>query len=455
MSEIVTSNPATEEVLERFDYHDPVQTEQTVQAARRAFNAWRFTPVPERAQAIAALGRLLRERRDDLVALAVREMGKPIAQARAEVEKCAWCCEHFATHAAEYSADLTVVEGPPRAAVTFRPLGVILAIMPWNFPYWQVVRAAVPALTAGNAVLLKHADNVTRCALTIEELARDAGFPEGLFGVLLLPHDRTDALIADPRIAGVTLTGSDRAGAAVAAAASAALKKTVLELGGSDAYIVLADADLDEAVRTAVTARFQNNGQSCIAAKRFIVEETVHDAFVERFVHAASALRVGDPASEETELGPLARADLRATLHDQVRASIAAGARPVLGGHPLETRGWYYAPTVLTNVVPGMRVFDEETFGPVAAVVRARDTDHAVTLANASPYGLGAAVWTRDVELGQRIAERLACGTVAINGMVASDPRLPFGGVKRSGYGRELSVFGMREFVNVQVVWSP
>jgi len=380
-------------------------------------------------------------------------MGKPLAQGEAEAEKCAWACDYYAEHAEQFLSPVARPTDATRSYVRFDALGPVLAIMPWNFPFWQVFRFAAPALAAGNAGLLKHAPNVSRCALEIEQLLREAGFPDGLFRAVLLPNEAVAPVIADPRICAVTLTGSDRAGSQVAQQAGRHLKKSVLELGGSDPFIVLADANLDEAARTAAEARLLNSGQSCIAAKRFIVVEPVFDRFLERFVAAVAARRLGDPLAPGTEVGPQARADLRANLQRQVEESVRRGAKLVLGGRVPEGPGFFYPPSVLTAVANGMPAFDEEVFGPVAAVIRVRDDADAVRVANASPYGLGAAVWTEDRERGERLAAELEVGSVFVNGLVKSDPRLPFGGVKRSGYGRELSEFGLREFVNVKSVW--
>jgi acyl-CoA reductase-like NAD-dependent aldehyde dehydrogenase len=450
---LTTIDPATGRVAERFPLMTPAQIEAKLSEAFGAWRAWSLRGVEQRAEVLRSVAGCLRAQRDALAIVAVREMGKPVVQARAEIEKCAWACDYFAEHGAEMLAPQEVPSNATRSFVAFRPLGVVLAIMPWNFPYWQVFRAAAPALMAGNTVVLKHAPNTTRCGLEIERVVAQAGAPLGLLGTLLVTNETVDALVADERIAAVTLTGSERAGIAVGAAAGAALKKCVLELGGSDAFVVLADADLERAAQTAVAARFQNNGQSCIAAKRFIIETAVYDAFLERFAELARAQRIGDPMDEQTQLGPCARSDLRATLHEQVRATLARGARLVLGAEPLPGPGYYYAPTIIENVVPGMRMFDEEVFGPAAAVVRARDLDHAIELANASAYGLGFSIWTHDAEKARALCARVQAGAVFVNGMVASDPRLPFGGVKKSGYGRELSVFGIREFTNVQTVW--
>lgn len=450
---IRTIDPSTGAELERFDYMPRQRIDALLDAALRAAKQWRDMGVAERATLLRGVASGLRARRDDLAATAVREMGKPIAQARAEIEKCAWCCDYFADHTADMLSPRDAPSNAARSYVAFRPLGVVLAIMPWNFPYWQVFRAAAPALMAGNALVLSHAPNTTRCGLEIERLFVDAGAPQGLLTTLLASHETVDALIADRRIDGVTLTGSERAGVAVASAAGASLKKSVLELGGSDAYVVLADADLERAAQTAVTARFQNNGQSCIAAKRFIVDASVYDEFLASFVERARTQKLGNPMEEQTQLGPCARHDLRTTLHGQIAATLERGASLALGGRAIEGPGYYYEPTIVSDVLPGTRMFDEEVFGPAAAVVRANGVDDAIRLANASSYGLGFSIWTGEPAAAERIAERVEAGAVFVNGMVASDPRLPFGGVKKSGYGRELSSFGIHEFTNVQTVW--
>ena len=395
---------------------------------------------------------LLRERSERYAALITSEMGKPIAEAEAEVEKCARTCEHYADHAAEYLAATPVETESLESYVAYEPLGTILAIMPWNFPFWQVFRAGVPILMAGNAVVLKHASNVPQCALAVEEALRDAGFPEGLLCAVLVAGGDIERLIDDERIAAVTLTGSSEVGARIASLAARRLKKQVLELGGSDPFIVLADADLAYAARTAARARNQNNGQSCIAAKRFIVEEAVADEFGALFADAVRALRVGDPTDRDTNVGPLARGDLREALERQVAESRRMGAEAIVGGDRVNGRGYFYAPTILDGVTDAMPAFREETFGPVAALIRARDLDHAVGLANDTPYGLGAAIWTRDLEASKAIARRIEAGGVFVNGIVASDPRMPMGGVKASGYGRELGQHGIWEFTNIQTV---
>jgi acyl-CoA reductase-like NAD-dependent aldehyde dehydrogenase len=380
-------------------------------------------------------------------------MGKPIVEAEAEVEKCAIGCEYFARAASVLLADEPMASNATESYVGFRPLGTVLAIMPWNFPLWQVFRFAAPALMAGNVGILKHAANVTGCALAIEEIFTACDAPPGLFATIVVPGREMERIVADARIAAVTLTGSEAAGSSVASIAGKHIKKSVLELGGSDAFIVLADADLDAAATTAVKARFQNTGQSCIAAKRFIVEDRAYDDFLEAFVAKARELVVADPLERATQVGPLARADLRDSLAKQVEATRNQGARVALGGKALERAGFFYEPTILADVDESQTAFREETFGPAAAVVRARDVAHAVELANDSEFGLGGNLWTRDLERARGLAARLESGSVFINGMTASDPRLPFGGVKKSGYGRELSEYGIKEFVNVQTVW--
>jgi succinate-semialdehyde dehydrogenase/glutarate-semialdehyde dehydrogenase len=450
---IESINPATEEVLARFDEATPAEVEAALTRAETCFREWRRVSIEDRAALMRAAAAYLRREKERLGLLITLEMGKPITQAEAEVEKCAWACGYYADNAAAFLAPIRRESAASESYIAFEPLGPVLAVMPWNFPFWQVFRFAAPALMAGNVGILKHSSNVPQCALAIDRVFREAGFPEGAFQTLLVGSRAVEGLIADERVRAVTLTGSDAAGSKVAEAAGRALKKTVLELGGSDPFVLLADADIEAAVRTGVTARNQNTGQSCIAAKRFIVVESLADEFAARFADAVSRLRVDDPAQRETEVGPLARADLRDDLAGQVRRSVEAGARVVCGGHAPERRGYFYLPTVLTGVEPGMPAFDEETFGPVAALVRARDDADAIALANRSKYGLGASIWTRDIQRAKAIASDVEAGSVFINGMVASDPRLPFGGVKRSGYGRELSEFGIREFVNVQTVW--
>jgi succinate-semialdehyde dehydrogenase/glutarate-semialdehyde dehydrogenase len=447
----VTVDPSTGAVLERFERMTGAQVDARLQSAADAFLSWRRSSVDERVALVRSIGNQLRSQRERLAATAVREMGKPIVQALAEVDKCAACCGYFAAEGARMLQPQPVAQTRGRY-VAFRPLGVLLAIMPWNFPYWQVFRAVIPALIAGNAVLLKHAENTTRCGLEIEDLLRDAGVPFGLFSTLLVSDDDADAAVADARVTAVTLTGSERAGTAVGRAAGAALKKCVLELGGSDPFVVLADADLDAAASTAVFARFQNNGQSCIAAKRFIVESPAYDAFLERFVRLAGAQLVGDPTEPATQIGPCARADLRDALAAQVLESVAAGGRLALGGGSIDRPGFYFAPTVVCDPPPGSPMREREVFGPAAAVIRANDERDAIRIANETEYGLGCSIWTKDEPRGEALAAEIDAGMVFVNALVASDPALPFGGVKRSGYGRELSYFGLHEFSNVQTV---
>jgi len=449
-----SENPATGEPLAEYRAHSEQGLHARLERCAEAFEEWSKRPVEARAGVLLRAAGLLRERRDELARLATLEMGKTLASAEAEVEKCAWACEHFSREAPALLAREPVATDARDSAVRHDPLGVLLAIMPWNFPYWQAFRAAAPALAAGNTVALKHASNVTGCALVMERLWHDAGLPDAAFTVLLAAGERATALVAHPAVAAVTLTGSEPAGAAVGAACGRALKKCVLELGGSDAFVVLADADLAEAARQAALARILNNGQSCIAAKRFVVVESVAEEF-ERYLKAAlGALRMGDPLRRDTDLGPLARPDLVAELHRQVRESLAAGARLELGGEPAPGPGCFYPATLLTGVEPGMPAFDEETFGPLAPVTRARDTAHAIELANRSRFGLGASLWTADLDAARGLERSLEVGSVFVNATVRSDPRLPFGGVKRSGHGRELGRWGLREFVNVKTVWS-
>lgn len=446
-------NPATEAVIRDYPELSPEETDERLDFARQTFDFWRRASFEERGLLMARAAEVLRRRKGELAALMTSEMGKVIVQAEAEVEKCAWVCDFYAERAEGFLSEEAVQTDASRSYVRFDPLGPVLAVMPWNFPLWQVFRFAAPALMAGNVGLLKHASNVPGCALAIEEVFREAGFPKGAFQTLLVGSKVVEAVVRHPAVTAVTLTGSDPAGRSVAAAAGAALKKTVLELGGSDPFVVLRDADVAKAARTAAQARCINNGQSCIAAKRFIVEAPVFEAFEREFVKAMSGLTVGDPADRKTEVGPLARQDLMEDLHDQVYRSLKAGAQLKCGGKRLPVRGFFYPPTVLSRVEPGMAAFEEETFGPVAALALAEDADHAVALANASPFGLGACLWTADLALAGRLAAEIESGSVFVNGMVKSDPRLPFGGVKLSGYGRELSAFGIREFVNVKTVW--
>jgi acyl-CoA reductase-like NAD-dependent aldehyde dehydrogenase len=450
---IESINPATEEVLARFDPSSERQVQDALEAAHSAFLDWRHARMDERARRMREAAVVLRKDAERYARLITLEMGKPITEAKAEIEKCAWNCDFYAENAARFLADEPVPTNARRSLVAFEPLGVVLAIMPWNFPFWQVFRFAAPALMAGNAAVLKHASNVPQCALAVEEVFEKAEFPRGLFRTLLVPGAAIEPIVEDDRIQAVTLTGSSDTGTRIAQLAGRALKKTVLELGGSDPYVVLADADVGLAAKTAAKARTFNSGQSCIAAKRFIADRRVADEFERRFAESLRALRVGDPLDPETQVGPLARADLRESLERQVDQSVKLGARVVVGGRRLDRPGWFYAPTLLADVTDEMPVFREETFGPVAALLQVADTEDAIRAANDTPYGLAASLWTRDLAVGEALARRIDAGTVFINGQVSSDPRLPFGGVKRSGYGRELSTFGIREFVNVQTIW--
>jgi succinate-semialdehyde dehydrogenase/glutarate-semialdehyde dehydrogenase len=447
-------NPATGERIREYPEAKPREVRAAIEGAHAAFLGWRRTPFAERARPMREAARLLRAQAPKHAVRMAEEMGKPVRDGRAEVEKCAWACEFYAENAERFLAPEPVATDARRSFVAYGPLGVVLAVMPWNFPFWQVFRFAAPALMAGNAAVLKHASNVPGCALAIEALLREAGFPEHLFRSLLVPGRKVAALIRHPRVAAVTLTGSTAAGRAVARTAGEALKKAVLELGGSDPYLVLDDADLAAAARVCVAARLTNGGQSCIAAKRFVVVEALRKPFEEECLERMRAAVMGDPLREETTLGPQARRELRDELHAQVRRSIEAGARLLLGGEIPPGPGAFYPPTVLTDVRKGMPAFDEELFGPVAAIVPVRDEAEAIAVANDSAFGLGAAVFTADAARGERIAEReLEAGACFVNAQVRSDPRLPFGGIKASGFGRELSYHGIREFVNVKTVY--
>jgi succinate-semialdehyde dehydrogenase/glutarate-semialdehyde dehydrogenase len=450
---IASVNPATGETLRTFDEHDDDAVERMLDRAVAAQRAWSRVPVAERAAMLGRVAGLLDERRQELGQLMTLEMGKPIGAAVAEAEKCATACRWYAEHAEALLRPEVVADGAgERGEVRFLPIGVVLAVMPWNFPFWQVVRFAAPALLAGNAGLLKHASNVPQCALALEVLFRDAGAPAGLFQALLVGSGRVDAILSDARVAAVTLTGSEPAGSAVGATAGRLIKKSVLELGGSDPFVVMPSADVARAAATAVTARTINNGQSCIAAKRFVVHERVADAFTRDLVAAMEGLVVGDPLDPATQVGPLATPGIVDDIDRQVRESVAAGARVLTGGRRLDRRGNFYAPTVLVDIPPGAPADAEETFGPVASIFRVPDLDAAIRVANATPFGLGASAWTTDPAEAERFATELEAGSVFINAMVASDPRYPFGGVKRSGYGRELAAYGLREFVNVKTV---
>ncbi|MBA4791752.1 MAG: NAD-dependent succinate-semialdehyde dehydrogenase [Rhizobiales bacterium] len=450
---ILSVNPATGAELARFEADTPAAVDAALSAAASAQAKWARVPVSERVELLRRMARVLRAGKERYGLLITQEMGKPLPEAEAEVEKSAWNCDFYADAAPRFLADEVTDSNASESAVVFDPLGVVLAIMPWNYPFWQFFRFAAPAFAAGNGAILKHANNVPQCARAIAEVMRDAEAPEGLFSTLLIDSGAVAGLIADDRIAAVTLTGSTEVGMIVAAQAGKALKKQVLELGGSDPFIVLADADIEAAAATAVKARFINVGQSCINAKRFIVEESVADRFADAFCAGVARLKVGDPLERDTNIGPMARANLRDTLHDQVERSVKAGAVLRAGGTPLDGPGFFYPPTVLDHVQPHMAAACEETFGPAAAIIRVKDAEEAIARANAIEFGLGAALWTADLARGKALARRIEAGAVFINGMTASDPRLPFGGIKKSGYGRELGVYGIREFVNIKTVW--
>jgi succinate-semialdehyde dehydrogenase/glutarate-semialdehyde dehydrogenase len=452
MATLHSVNPATGEVLARFEEISDAEQERRLSRAAEAFRSWRRRPFAERAQLLGRAADALERGKERFGRLMTVEMGKTLRSAVAEAEKCAWGCRFYAENGERFLADEEVRASASRAFVRCLPLGPVLAVMPWNFPFWQVFRFAAPAVMAGNVALLKHASSVPRCALAVEEVFEEAGFPQGVFQTLLVGSGRVQRLVEDPRVVAVTLTGSESAGAAVAAAAGKALKKTVLELGGSDPFIVLPSADLDAAVRTAVAARTTNNGQSCIAAKRFIVHEAVYDQFERSFVERMRALRVGDPMDPATDLGPLASAAELEKLTRQVEAAVRDGARVLAGGKPDGGRGAYYPPTVLAGIPRSSAVYREELFGPVASLFRVTDLDEAVAVANDVPLGLASSVWTNDPRERARLIDELEAGATFVNAMVASDPRLPFGGVKRSGYGRELAREGIREFVNVKTV---
>ncbi len=451
---ITGTNPATGEPLKGYTETSPEEIEAALARSVAAFEEWKQSRLADRANTMKAAARQLRTGRNQFAELMAREMGKPINQGRAEVEKCAWVCDFYAQNAEKFLEPEVIKTDASKSFVAFEPLGVLLAIMPWNFPFWQVFRAAIPALMAGNAVVLKHASNVFGCALAIEGIFKAAGFPDGLFRALLIGSKRAGELIRHPLVQAVTLTGSTEAGRAVAAEAGKALKKSVLELGGSDPYVVLEDADLELASESCVNSRLINSGQSCISAKRFIVAAPVRRQFEELLLAKMRQRQCDDPLKETTALGRLARHDLRDTLQTQVERSVAEGAKLLLGGRIPDGQGAFYPPTVLTDVTPSMTAFREETFGPIAAVVTATSEEHALELANDSSFGLGAAVFTRDLKRGEEIATRkLQAGCCFVNEYVRSDPRLPFGGIRQSGYGRELAVFGIREFVNIKTVY--
>lgn len=447
-------NPATGEKIKSYSQMSVGEVEEVLGNVQDDFLVWRKISFQQRALAFTKAQEILLARKEEYARIMALEMGKPITQGKAEIEKCAWCCEYYAEKSEEFLKSENVATDAVKSYIAYEPLGIILAIMPWNFPFWQVFRFAAPTLMAGNAAVLKHASSVSGCALAIEDVFRDAGFPKNIFRTLRLDSKKIVSVIDHSLIKAVTLTGSTNAGKAVAERAGRALKKTVLELGGSDPFIVLADADVDKAVDAAIKSRMGNAGQSCIAAKRFIVVETVRESFEKKLTEKMKIICVGDPLDEKTEMGPLARHDLRDELHNQVKATVAQGAQIILGGEIPKQIGAYYSPTILTGVKKGMIAYEEELFGPVVAIIPVKDEAEAVFVANDSSFGLGATVFTRDIEKGERIAAKeIVAGSCFVNSIVKSDPRLPFGGVKTSGYGRELSSFGIREFVNIKTVY--
>lgn len=453
MGRIVTINPATEEILNEYEEYSESEIQQRIDSSSKSFKNWSDLSIFKRCELLLKVSEVLQEKKDELARLITLEMGKPIKQSYAEIEKCSWVCKYYAQNAPQQLEDIPFETEMQKSYVTFQPLGPILAIMPWNFPFWQVFRFAAPNLAAGNTALLKHSSNTMGCAIAIEEVFREAGFPEGVFQNLVISSKKVVQVIENPLVKAVTLTGSTPVGKEVAKISGWHLKKTVLELGGSDPYIVLKDADLERTVETCVTARLINNGQSCIAAKRFIVEKEVFDEFVGKFVDLMKKKKVGEPMNEENDVGPLAREDLRYDLDGQVKRSISLGDEIVCGGEIPNQKGYYYAPTVIIVKGKDSPVFCEETFGPVAAIIKAENEADAIELANSTTFGLGAAIFTSDVDKGNYIAKtKLEAGCCFVNDFVKSDPRLPFGGIKESGYGRELSIFGIREFVNIKTV---
>ncbi len=451
---LTSINPANNKLIRSYDEMTSEESEKIILLADIAFTSWRKTSFERRSELMKNAAKVLRKNSEEYSALMTIEMGKPIVQSRAEVEKCALVCEYYADNAEKFLADEIINTKATKSFVSYQPLGVILAVMPWNFPFWQVFRFAAPNLMAGNAGLLKHASNVSGCALAIEDVFRKAGFPENLFRTLLVTSKNVKGIISNEKVQAITLTGSVPAGKSVAALAGSLIKKTVLELGGSDPYVILEDADLEKAAMSCVTSRLINGGQSCIAAKRFIIVESVYDEFEKLYLKIMSEKKMGDPSDEKNDVGPQASMQLRDELHDQVLRSVNKGAKLILGGTIPEMDGAYYPPTILSNVKPGMAAFDEELFGPVAALIKVKDEDEAIELANNSIFGLGAAVFTKILKRGERIAkEKLNAGCCFVNDFVKSDPRLPFGGIKESGYGRELSPFGIKEFVNIKTVY--
>lgn len=449
---IESLNPATEKILKTFKPYNTAEIKSALNTAQKFFLKWKEVSIEERAMLMRKAAAVLRQNKKRYAAIMTSEMGKPITQSLGEVEKCAWVCDYYALNANKFLEEEFVKTENLKSYARFDPLGIILAVMPWNFPFWQLFRFAAPALMAGNAILLKHASNVPQSALAIEEVFLKAGFQKGAFKTLLIESSKTAELISDMRVRGVTLTGSEGAGRSIGESAGRNLKKAVLELGGSDPFIVLQDADLKQAALIAARSRLINSGQSCIAAKRFIVEKNVYKDFMELFSANMKAFKVGDPMKNDTEVGPLARKDLQEEVSQQVESSIKAGAKLILGGKKINQKGFFYPPTILADVKKGMLCYDEEIFGPVASVISAEDEDHAVSIANDSNFGLGASLWTKDFKKAENLARKIEAGAVFVNDYVKSDPRLPFGGIKNSGYGRELGIYGIREFVNVKTV---
>lgn len=445
-------NPATEEIIASYEFLSDSGLDEKVKAAHKAFLEWKEIPVKKRVKLIEKLGEKLLEEKKEYARLMTSEMGKPILQSVAEIEKCAACCKYYAENSKKFLRDDVIKSDYEDSRVVAEPLGVVYAVMPWNFPFWQVIRCAVPAITAGNAVILKHAESVPGCSVALEYLFKKAGFPEHLFTSVFITHEQSDKLIGMWEVSAVSLTGSERAGSSVASAAARGIKKSVLELGGSDPFIVLEDADIKYTVKNAVNARMQNAGQSCIAAKRFVIRKEIAEQFTGAFIEAIKKQRIGDPLDKETQIGPLARKDLRDTLHRQIQESVKAGAKVLLGGEPAPGKGYYYQPTVIADIPRNSPAYQDELFGPAASLFVVETDEEAIKIANDTTFGLGASVWTKDVQRAQKMAGRLVTGNVYINTIVKSDPRLPFGGTKRSGYGRELGSYGLHEFVNFKTV---
>ena len=451
---MISFNPATDARLAELPTHSAQAIEDRLQQAARAQKIWARMAVRERIPYLLQVAKVLRSKKQELGRIITLEMGKPLSESVGEIEKCAWNFDYYAEQGETFLADQVVASSAADSRIVFDPLGLVLAVMPWNYPFWQVMRAAAPVLVGGNGLVLKHASNVPQCALALEQVFAEAGLPPGLFTTLLVESSAVEALIDDERIAAVTFTGSTPVGRTIAAQAGRALKKQVLELGGSDPFVVLADADVEAAAAVAVKARFSNTGQSCISSKRFIVEQSVADRFAEAFVAGARKLVVGDPLQAGTTIGSMARRKLRDELHAQVLASVQEGARVLIGGRVVDGPGAFYEPTILDHVTSGMTAAREETFGPAAAILRVASVDEAIAVANDSPFGLGASLWTRDLDRARQLVRRIDAGAVFVNGMVASDPRLPFGGTKQSGYGRELGHLGLHEFMNIKTVWT-